>query len=972
MKKILSAISMIIFAASIFAQITFEGPANGSISSGVVISTETFAKKSFTGSQRLKLFIHNQPIAVEEGADKVVPTMKEGENFIEDPRYKRNSLFKANNKDSVVIFRSFEGIEETNSIPPDPYLAVGPNHIVQVVNSEFRISDKKGNTIKTIDADEWYASALTGASAFDPKITYDHFDKRWIMTWLHVNDAASESYYLFSVSDDENPVGVWYNWAIPSNTEGNTMSGNWGDYPGVGFDEKAVYLTSNQFPFADEGDIYPKIRIIDKKNIYINGNPGTLTWTDFWKITFPRSVNSAFGIRPARMHETSDNGEFYLACSRWFGETNSSTALFKINDPIGTPTLTGTAIATAEYSRVPSPKQLEGGDIDIESGGIHIRNEPVYRGGLLHITHTAKYNTVSGVRYLAIEPVIDAAIVDFIMGTPEHFHLYSALAVNSNNDVILSYSRSSENEYTGAYYAVVHSATELPTGSYTLQQGLANYVKDYSSGRNRWGDYNGAWVDPKDDLSFWVMSEYAVSKNTWANRVGGVRAYPFNEPYVRVDKSILEFDLTEVQKPINTKILKVANLGKKNLSISKISIGNSDFKIKNNLTFPISLGPAVDTLYLELEFSPTSHGIITDTLVIESNSQISIDTKTILTGEGYYITPVSKSKLYASTGRGSGSVGRVISVNTTTGEGTVLGESGYKPLRSATINPLTNELVAVNPVLGEVPTFIRIRGNDGRGYFFEETPLEFNTIEFDKAGLLHCITKDKKYYTMDFTTFDTTFIAEMPFDIIAMSFHPTSGELYATTAESSDKDRIYKISAAGDTTLFGRTGLGSRIEALAFDDNGNLFGTTGSETQFSKLIKINTSTAAGTELGAVGFRGVLGLAFAFDGIVGLKDKFEIPSKFDLAQNYPNPFNPSTNIEFSLPLQSKVSLTVYNLLGEVVAELLNTVLPAGMHSYKWNAANSGKNLSSGVYIYSLKAVDENGKEISISKKMMLLK
>ena len=90
----------------------------------------------------------------------------------------------------------------------------------------------------------------------------------------------------------------------------------------------------------------------------------------------------------------------------------------------------------------------------------------------------------------------------------------------------------------------------------------------------------------------------------------------------------------------------------------------------------------------------------------------------------------------------------------------------------------------------------------------------------------------------------------------------------------------------------------------------------------------------------------------------------IPDKYSLEQNYPNPFNPSTVIEFSIPENvSNVKLTIYNLLGEKVAELVNASLTAGKYSYQWNASNA----ATGMYIYELRT----DKFVSI-KKMLLLK
>ena len=75
-------------------------------------------------------------------------------------------------------------------------------------------------------------------------------------------------------------------------------------------------------------------------------------------------------------------------------------------------------------------------------------------------------------------------------------------------------------------------------------------------------------------------------------------------------------------------------------------------------------------------------------------------------------------------------------------------------------------------------------------------------------------------------------------------------------------------------------------------------------------------------------------------------------KFELSQNYPNPFNPSTTISFSLPQSGNVKLTVYNLLGEQVAELVNEFREAGVHTINFTASN----FNSGLYIYKIEASD----------------
>ena len=88
-----------------------------------------------------------------------------------------------------------------------------------------------------------------------------------------------------------------------------------------------------------------------------------------------------------------------------------------------------------------------------------------------------------------------------------------------------------------------------------------------------------------------------------------------------------------------------------------------------------------------------------------------------------------------------------------------------------------------------------------------------------------------------------------------------------------------------------------------------------------------------------------------------------PKEFKLEQNFPNPFNPTTTIQYQLPVSSKVTLKIYDILGSEVKTLVNEEQEAGYKEVKFNASN----FASGIYIYRLQA----GKHVSI-KKMMVLK
>ncbi|MFA6542182.1 MAG: T9SS type A sorting domain-containing protein, partial [Bacteroidota bacterium] len=98
-------------------------------------------------------------------------------------------------------------------------------------------------------------------------------------------------------------------------------------------------------------------------------------------------------------------------------------------------------------------------------------------------------------------------------------------------------------------------------------------------------------------------------------------------------------------------------------------------------------------------------------------------------------------------------------------------------------------------------------------------------------------------------------------------------------------------------------------------------------------------------------------------VTGVKNSALVPEQFSVSQNFPNPFNPSTTIRYTLPISSKVTLSIYNVLGQEVARVVNAEQGKGTY----DITVDGTNLASGMYIYRLDAGT-----FSMTKKMMLLK
>ena len=121
------------------------------------------------------------------------------------------------------------------------------------------------------------------------------------------------------------------------------------------------------------------------------------------------------------------------------------------------------------------------------------------------------------------------------------------------------------------------------------------------------------------------------------------------------------------------------------------------------------------------------------------------------------------------------------------------------------------------------------------------------------------------------------------------------------------------------------------------------------------------------EMGADGPIGQRRVDPEFEGVSFSLTDNSLPTEFELSQNYPNPFNPTTDISFSLPAPSRVTLEVFNVLGQKVNTLVDGDMAAGTHTVTWKGDNSsGSSVSSGVYFYRISA----GDNVETRKTMML--
>jgi hypothetical protein len=155
----------------------------------------------------------------------------------------------------------------------------------------------------------------------------------------------------------------------------------------------------------------------------------------------------------------------------------------------------------------------------------------------------------------------------------------------------------------------------------------------------------------------------------------------------------------------------------------------------------------------------------------------------------------------------------------------------------------------------------------------------------------------------------------------------------------------------------------------------------GNNTVYSEIARLNSNIVSYSDLNIVNCKKYYYRFAAFNGaiksdysneisvvtiVVGINDLSATPKNFILNQNYPNPFNPSTLIVYGLPSESKVSIQIFNSIGQIVGELVNETKSSGNHSVRWNADK----MSSGVYFCRIHAIAIDGSNQFIDTKRMI--
>ena len=408
-------------------------------------------------------------------------------------------------------YTDFQAIAATPWTPPDPSLAVGPDHVLVTVNMAIAWYDKSGMEqfsayLDSTGSPGFFEELGSGDFTFDPKCFYDPIAERFVVLALEFYGDTDESWITFAVSDDSDPNGVWYKyrtWSVVADG-GSTY---WVDYPGLGFDDNAYYVTGNLFNLTGSsgfgGALY---RVIEKASL-LSG--GTAVIHDVRKGSHA-SVQCAqtSGIAPAA---------FFVS-----HRDSSRVRISNIVD-YANPSVQSANVSVPNWNSPSSDAPNPGGYVSTLDGRIlnaHWRDGSLYT---CHAIDGPSNNTVSrwyefNVTSPSSPSLVQSGDIDTASGVHNFF---PAIGVNAHGDVALAMAMASSGDVPSMQ--VTGRTVDAPLGT---MGALAETVSGTHGADGRYGDYYDMTVDPTDDTTFWYVGEVSRSYG-WQTHVG---SFTITEP----------------------------------------------------------------------------------------------------------------------------------------------------------------------------------------------------------------------------------------------------------------------------------------------------------------------------------------------------------------------------------------------------------------------------------------------------------
>lgn len=526
----------------------------------------------------------------------------------------------------------FVGVSDTGTEPPDVAMAAGPNQIVAAANMVVNTWDKNGTLLGSQAFSSFFAPVGAPASwfIFDPVVTFDNYINRFWLVATASDDSTNKSVVLIALSASQDPApGGWVFWTTDFTLDGTSHSNNWCDYPHLGYDTQAIYISCNQFNFpSGSGSFqYAKVRLMNKSQFL---NDTCCSWWDHWNLKEGSfNLSTSFAVQPAVMRHAADSDGEFLIDAQGGGGSGSDLQVWHFPNPIGNPDqLDSASISVSDYSPAPGATQPMGvTPIDTGDTRLLFAN---WQAGHLSTGQTSSCGSSGCAAFyeLDVSGFSNISIVnDWALQSGLSDRYYPSVDQNNNGDKIMVYSRSGVSEDAGALSVAIPKSitcTNCVGSEVSLAPGQNTYSRVCCNNRNRWGDYFSASADP-DGLGIWISGEFAQTTiNSWGTEIGAT--YNTYKPAVQQSMFTRNFGNQAVGSSVQQAV-SFTNTGNANLNISLVTITGTDFS-QTNTCAGVGVEPGL-SCQVTIVFSPTAAATRSGTLSVFDNAVGSPHTVTL-------------------------------------------------------------------------------------------------------------------------------------------------------------------------------------------------------------------------------------------------------------------------------------------------------------------------------------------------------
>src|SRR2546427_1390057 len=375
---------------------------------------------------------------------------------------------------------------------PDTMGAVGPGHIVHLINNRFLVYRKSdGVLLKNSVIDQFWTDAGIITSLpfpFDSRVLYDLFSQRWFLSSAH------DTNILLAVSNSSDPTAGWKGFVIESG-QGSV------DFPMLGIDAVGVY-TFNQF----FGGLGQKLIVIPKADL-LAPTPTVANTTRFIRTDIPF------------LHPTVNLDNTGLPFPLLFHDPGSALLWhFSISGSVRSPVLDtpGINISVIQYppppvaAQPPAPTQKPGIFCDADGAS------PVLRNGVIWGVEAVGRDGRVALRWFKVDQHTNALLQEGLVADNQLSFYCASIAVNSFGHAVIGFSASGTNQF-GSSYAVVGETDSSGVTTFGKPLLLKAGADDWAF--SRWGDYSATVVDPDNPLHFWTFQEWASGDDTWSTQI---------------------------------------------------------------------------------------------------------------------------------------------------------------------------------------------------------------------------------------------------------------------------------------------------------------------------------------------------------------------------------------------------------------------------------------------------------------------